>query len=314
MNDTFGRPIDYLRLSVTDLCNYRCIYCMPEEGVCKRPHAEILSIEELAEIARAAVQCGIRKIRLTGGEPLVRRGILALCRTLRAIPELRELTMTTNGSLLPQMAGELKAAGLDRLNISLDTLDPARFAAVTRTGRLEDVLRGLDAAERAGFRGTKLNAVLLSAEPADIRPLAELTRTRGISVRFIELMPMRQSLTLPERCFVGAEYVLRALPELIPEGTDGVAALYRLPGAAGTVGLIRPMSCSFCSRCSRIRVTADGMLKPCLHSADEIPLRGLHGEALRRAIQSGILRKPAQHTLGRTHGSQARREMNEIGG
>lgn len=315
MKDSFGRTIDYLRLSVTDLCNYRCVYCMPAGGVCKRAHADILSIEELYEIGAAAVRCGVKKIRLTGGEPLVRRGILQLCRMLRALPDLHELTMTTNASLLAPMARELKAAGVDRLNISLDTLDASRFAKITRCGRVDDVYDGLRAARNAGFAGTKLNAVLLGGvNEEDIAPLAALTKDYDICVRFIELMPMGECAHWPAGRFLPAEAVLRALPQLSPVDTDGVAERYRLPGAKGTVGLIRPMSCSFCSRCTRLRVTADGKIKPCLHSDEEISLRGLHGPALEAAILDAAKRKPAAHTLSTAQPSHAARDMNEIGG
>lgn len=315
MKDAFGRTIDYLRLSVTDLCNYRCIYCMPPDGVCKRTHDEMLSLEELYEIAASAVRCGVRKIRLTGGEPLVRRGILELCRALRQLPGLETLAMTTNASLLAPVARELKDAGVDRLNISLDTLDAARFAAITRRGRLSDALAGLQAAKDAGFSQLKLNAVLLGGiNEADIVPLAELTRTEALSVRFIELMPMGECAGWSSSRFLSADAVLKALPELTRVDTDGVAERYRLPGAAGTVGLIRPMSCKFCARCSRLRLTADGILKPCLHDGQEIPLRHLHGEVLEAAILQGALQKPAAHTLGLHEPSHTARGMNEIGG
>ena len=315
MKDSFGRTIDYLRLSVTDLCNYRCTYCMPEAGVCKRAHAEILSIEELYEIAAAAVRCGVKKLRLTGGEPLVRRGILELCRMLRSLPGLETLTMTTNAGLLAPVARELKDAGVDRLNISLDTLNAARFAAITRRGRLDDVLAGLRAAKEAGFTNTKINAVLIGGvNEDDIAPLVALTKDEDISVRFIELMPMGECAHWPAGRFLPADAVLRALPELTFVDTDGVAERYRLPGAIGTVGLIRPMRCKFCSRCSRLRVTADGKLKPCLHSGEEISLRGLHGAALEAAILDAAKKKPAAHTLDAAHPSRAARDMNEIGG
>ena len=314
MRDLTGRTIDYLRLSVTELCNYRCVYCMGEEGVCKRPHRAICSIEELAEMARSAVACGVKKIRLTGGEPLVRRGILELCRMLRALPSLEELTLTTNGALLPQMAEDLKAAGVDRLNISIDTLDPERFRAITRRGELADVLAGLAAAEKAGFTGTKLNAVLLGGvNNDDIRPLAELTREKAVTVRFIELMPIGECAGWPKERFLPADAVLEALPSLERIGSDGVAALYRVSGWAGTVGLIRPMSCGFCADCNRIRITADGKLKPCLHSRQELPLRGLHGAALEAAIRRGIEAKPPRHHLA-AGGSDSPRAMHEIGG
>jgi cyclic pyranopterin phosphate synthase len=313
MQDLRGRTIDYLRLSVTDLCNYRCLYCMGADGVCKKEHREILSLEELAEIGRAAVTCGVKKIRLTGGEPLVRRGILDLCRMLRALPGLEELTLTTNGAALPRMAADLKVAGVDRLNVSLDTLQPEKFRAITRRGELQETLAGLDAAEAAGFTGTKINAVLMGGVNDDeIADLAALTRERDWSVRFIELMPLGVCAGWPRERFISADAVLRTLPQLEAVGPDGVAELYRVPGWRGTVGLIRPMSRCFCVACSRIRVTADGRLKPCLHSAEEIPLRGLRGAELEDAIRRGAARKPEAHRLA--VGTDTERTMNEIGG
>lgn len=315
MQSSFGRAIDYLRVSVTDRCNYRCIYCMAEEGVCKRAHRDILSFEEICEIAAAAVDCGVKKIRLTGGEPLARRGIPALCRMLRSISGLQELTMTTNGALLAPVAKELKAAGVDRLNISIDTLDPGRFAEISRRGQLADALAGLQAARDAGFENTKLNCVLLGGiNEEDIVPLADLTKTQPISVRFIELMPMGVCAGWPRERFLSADAVLRRLPALEPLDTDGVARRYRLPGAPGTVGLISPMSHAFCGSCRRLRLTADGKLKPCLHSGEEIPLRGLHGPALKQTLLQAALRKPAAHTMSRCQCSESRRDMNEIGG
>jgi len=313
MTDCCDRTIRYLRLSVTDLCNYRCVYCMGEDGVPKRAHGDVLSIEELAEIGAAAVRCGVTKIRLTGGEPLVRRGVLTLCETLRAADGLGELALTTNGSLLPAMAADLRRAGVDRLNVSLDTLRPERFRALTRRGELSDVLRALDAARAAGFDALKLNVVLLGGVNDDeIADFAALTRDEALSVRFIELMPMGVCAMFPRERFLAADAVLAALPALVPVGGDGVAELYRMPGHRGTVGLIRPMSRCFCAECDRIRVTADGKLKPCLHSAAELPLRGLHGGALEDAIRRGAAQKPARHHLA--SGSDTPRAMNEIGG
>ena len=315
MQDLRGRTVDYLRLSVTDLCNYRCLYCMGEDGVCKKDHSQILALEELAEIGRAAVACGVRKIRLTGGEPLVRRGILDLCRMLRKLEGLKELTLTTNGAALPAMAAALKAAGVDRLNVSLDTLQPEKFRALTRLGELQQTLSGLAAAEAAGFTGTKINTVLLGGINDDeIADLAALTREKDLCLRFIELMPLGECANWPLERFLCADAVLQALPQLERIGGDGVAELYRIPGWRGTVGLIRPMSRCFCGACSRIRVTADGKLKPCLHSDQEIPLRGLRGAELEAAIRRGAAAKPAGHRLAAGHSSEAVRTMNEIGG
>ena len=314
MVDQCNRTVDYLRLNITDLCNYRCRYCMPEEGVCKRPRTDILSLEELAEIAGAAVACGIRKIRITGGEPLVRPGISTLCRTLRAIPELEELCLTTNGSLLPELAGPLREAGVDRLNISLDTLKPERFREITRRGALEEALAGIRAAENAGFRNLKLDTVLIGGFNDDeIGDFLALTRAHPWEVRFIELMPMGPCAAWPKERFLPVTEVLRRFPALEEIEPNGVARRYRLPGAAGSVGIIAPMSHAFCSECRRIRVTADGKLKGCLHSREELPLRGLHGDALTEAIRQGILQKPRQHHLAE-HASDTPRNMNQIGG
>ena len=314
MRDSCGRTIDYLRLSVTDLCNYRCQYCMPPEGVEKRLHSDILSIEELAEIAAAAVRCGVKKIRLTGGEPLVRRGLPDLCRMLRAIPGLAELCLTTNGSLLPQLARPLRDAGVDRLNISLDTLRPDRFAEMTRLGHLSDALAGIEAAEAAGFHTLKLDTVLIGGFNDDeIDDFINLTREHPWEVRFIELMPMGPCAEWDKSCFLSGDTVLQKVPALQQIESCGVARRYRLPGAMGTVGLISPVNHDFCAQCRRIRVTADGKLKGCLHSAEELPLRGLHGKELEDAIRQGILQKPERHHLTERR-SDTPRNMNQIGG
>lgn len=314
MQDGCGRTIDYLRLSVTDLCNYRCRYCMPPEGVVKRNHGDMLSLEELAEIAEAAVRVGVKKIRLTGGEPLVRRGIVELCRRLRAIPRLEELCLTTNGALLPQLAAPLREAGVDRLNISLDTLQPDRFAEMTRLGRLSDTLAGIEAAEAAGFHNLKLDTVLIGGFNDDeIEDFVNLTREHPWEVRFIELMPMGPCAEWDKGCFLPDDTVLQKIPALQQIEPCGVARRYRLPGAAGTVGLISPVHHDFCAQCRRIRVTADGKLKGCLHSAEELPLRGLHGPELKDAIRQGILHKPERHHLAERR-SVTPRNMNQIGG
>lgn len=315
MLDGEGRLIEYLRLSVTDRCNCRCTYCMPAGGVPMLGHRDILSFEELTEVVTACAQLGVRKVRLTGGEPLVRRGLPELVRMIRAVPGVEELAMTTNATLLAPVAAELHHAGLDRLNVSLDTLDAARYAELTCGGSLEDALAGLAAARDAGFSRTKVNCVLMGGvNDADVPRLAELARTEPIDVRFIELMPMGPCAGWPKARFIPAETVLEAVPGLVPLRRDGVAELWHAPGWAGNVGLIRPMSHRFCDGCSRIRVTADGRLKPCLHSAAEIPLRGLHGEALLAELRRGIAAKPAYHHMDQDHASQSARDMNEIGG
>ncbi len=315
MRDAQGRRIDYLRLSVTDRCNCRCAYCMPADGVPMLSHDDVCSFEELARITEACCELGVTKVRLTGGEPLARRGLLGLVRMLREVPGVRELAMTTNATLLAPVASELRAAGLDRINVSLDSLRPERYAAITRGARLDDALAGLRAAHDAGFTGTKVNCVLMGGVNDDeVADIAGLAREKPVDVRFIELMPIGEAAGWPRARFVDASAVLGAVPELAPVGTDGVAELFSAPGWAGRVGLIRPMTHRFCAGCTRIRVTADGRLKPCLHSADEVDLRGLAGEALREALLAGIALKPAHHDMDGAHASESARAMNEIGG
>lgn len=318
MIDTFGREIYYLRLSVTDRCNLRCRYCMPADGICnKKRHEEMLTEDEMVMAVRAAASLGIRKLRLTGGEPLVKKNILSICERCAAVDGIRELCMTTNGTLLPTMAGALKAAGVSRLNISLDTLDAEKYAAITRVGMLDEALRGIEAALDAGFAGIKINAVLIGGfNDGEIPALAELTRRWPVDVRFIELMPMTENETFGKNAYVPDEAVLTALPELVPAPqNDGVARLYRLPGAKGNVGLISAVSNHFCAGCNRIRLTADGKLKPCLHSDRECSIKGLSEEEMRREIEKVILAKPACHApLSALERSHAGRNMNQIGG
>lgn len=315
MRDEFGRDIRYLRLSVTDRCNCRCVYCMPENGVPMLSHADILSFEEMRDIVAAAASLGVRKVRLTGGEPLVRRGIVDLVGMIAAVPGIDEVDMTTNATLLAPVAASLRDAGLTRLNVSLDTLDAARYEAITRRGTLADALAGLAAAHDAGFANTKINCVLVGGVNDDeLRPLAELARDRDLTVRFIELMRMGECAGWPKGRFVSADEVLSAVPELVQVGGQGVSELYQAPGWKGSVGLIRPMTHRFCSSCDRIRVTADGRLKPCLHSAAEVNLRGLSGQDLVEAIRAGIAAKPRGHRMDNGRASDSLRAMNEIGG
>ena len=272
----------------------------------------ICSIEELTEITRQAAALGVRKVRITGGEPLVRRGIITLCRNIAALDGVEEVCLTTNGMALPRFAAPLREAGVSRLNVSLDTLRPDRFAHMTRVGRLDHVLDGLRAAKAAGFTGTKLNVVLLKGFNEDEIPdFVDLACRYPLEVRFIELMPIGEGAQVE---FLPASAVLDAYPALEEAGESGSARRYRIPGGEGMVGLIEPLSHRFCHRCDRIRVTADGKLKPCLHSGQEIPLRGLAGEGLREAIRSGITAKPPRHYMAETGRSGAGRRMNQIGG
>ena len=317
MIDTYGRQITYLRLSVTELCNLRCRYCMPEDGVCKKRHEEMLTQEEMIMAIRAAAALGIRKLRITGGEPLVKSNIVGLCRAAAAVDGIEEVCLTTNGTLLPKLAAPLREAGVRRLNISLDTLDAEKFRYITRIGKLEDAVAGIEAALAAGFEKIKINSVLIGGFNDDEIPaLAALTKKYPVDVRFIELMPMYDSGDFGPEAFIPYTVVTDRLPELCPVPADGgVAKLYRLPGALGNVGLISPVSAHFCADCNRIRLTADGKIKPCLHSSDEISLKGLDYEGMLETLRSAILSKPKWHgELSYTERSHAARNMNQIGG
>lgn len=317
MIDNYGRDINYIRISVTELCNLRCKYCMPEEGIPKRNHDEMMTAEETIDAAKAAVSLGINKIRITGGEPLVKRGIVKLCREIAQIDGLRELCITTNGTLLKNFAKDLQAAGVNRLNISLDTLDPEKFREITRLGELQDVLDGIEAAFDAGFEKIKLNVVLMGGFNDDeIEDFTTLTEERPLEVRFIELMPIGGGIGFDKAKFISCTEVLQRVPQLESLGvSDGVAAMYRLPGAKGRVGLIRPISCEFCEGCNKIRLTADGMLKPCLHSDAEISIRGKSREDMAETMRQAILDKPQMRAaLDADNPSQAGRNMNRIGG
>ena len=316
MLDKFGREITYLRLSVTDLCNLRCRYCMPEEGIPKKDHTAMLTEDEMILAVEAAASLGITKLRITGGEPLVKKNILSICRRAARVPGIREVCMTTNGIRLPELAVPLREAGVRRLNISLDTLDPDKYAQITRCGVLSDALAGIHAALGAGYDKIKLNAVLIGGFNDDeIEEMAKLTLRYPLDMRFIELMPMGEN-GFGKEAYRPYTEVLRRLPELMPlPGESGAAKLYRLPGALGNVGLISPVSAHFCSGCNRLRLTADGKLKPCLHSAAEYPIKGLDKAGMTAVMEEAILGKPEWHgLLDYANRSQSARSMNRIGG
>ena len=317
MIDSYGREITYMRVSVTELCNLRCRYCMPEDGVCKKSHEEMLTEDEMIQAIEAAASLGIRKLRITGGEPLIKKNIVSICRRAAAVPGIREVCITTNGTLLPELAKPLREAGVKRLNISLDTLDPEKFRYISRVGELEQAVSGIRVALDAGFEKVKLNAVLIGGFNDDEIPaLAELSRRYPLDVRFIELMPMYDSGDFGPEAFIPYKVVLEKLPELVEEAPDGgVAKLYRLPGAQGSIGLISPISAHFCSECNRIRLTADGKIKPCLHSGDEYSLKGIDFDGMVEELRLAILRKPSWHgALDAVNRSHAGRNMNQIGG
>lgn len=317
MTDQYGRNITYLRMSVTELCNLRCRYCMPEDGVCKKNHAEMLTEDEMISAVEAAASLGITKLRITGGEPLVKKNIVSICSRAAAVDGIREVCLTTNGTLLAQLAKPLREVGVNRLNISLDTLDPQKYAYITRTGTLENAMHGIETALAEGFDKIKVNAVLIGGfNDNEIRDLAELTLRYPVDMRFIEMMPMYDGGDFSEASYIPYTRVLEELLELTPAEADGgVAKLYRLPGAQGNVGLISPVSAHFCAECNRIRLTADGKIKPCLHSGDEYSLKGLDTEGMKAVLRDAIWSKPRWHgEMDAQHRSQSGRNMNEIGG
>lgn len=277
----------------------------------------MLTEEEIVTAVEAAAALGITKVRITGGEPLVKKNIVSICQRVAAVEGIQEVCMTTNGILLPQLAKPLKEAGVKRLNLSLDTLNPDKYTHITRTGRLPDFFAGLDAAFEAGFEKIKINAVLIGGFNDDeIIQMAELTKKYPVDMRFIEMMPMYDSGDFDEKAFIPYTRVLDYLPEAVPvEHDGGVAKLYRQPGAKGNIGLISPISSHFCGECNRIRLTADGKLKPCLHSADEYALKGLDFDGMKSVLEEAIRNKPVWHgDLDAMHRSQAGRNMNQIGG
>lgn len=332
MKDSHGRTIDYLRISLTDRCNFRCIYCMPEEGVSPMGHDEILSLEEVERLVAIAAKHGIKSVRLTGGEPLVRKGVEDLVRALTTIEGIENISMTTNGVLLPKMAEGLKAAGLNRVNISLDTLDPEQFRQVTRVGNLEDALAGLDAALKVGFSPVKVNAVTVRRLDQDFLAFAKLSLDRPLHVRFIEYMPLGQeagdglagwgkedvisSQELLER--INADALAAGMEPLAPADKNplgwGPAKYMAFPGAQGTVGFISPLSRHFCSQCNRLRLTADGKIRPCLFSDEEYDVRAAlrsgTDEQVAAVLMEALGAKPDEHhdKVG------TERNMSAIGG
>lgn len=323
--DHFGRRINYLRISLTDHCNLRCLYCMPEEIVF-RPSAELMQDDEILTLVRLFTSLGFDKIRLTGGEPTIRLNVVSLVQQIASTPGVRTLTMTTNGVLLSRMAQPLAQAGLQRVNISLDTLDPEKFQTLTRWGSVEDVWSGIHAAEKAGLTPIKINAVVVRGyNQEDMIDLARLTAEHAWQVRFIEMMPFggnnefqtSQLVTAPEmRAFLEARL---GLIEPVNGGQlDGEARVFRLPGAKGDVGFISSVSAPFCHSCTRLRLTPDGRLRLCLLREGEVDLltslrAGASLAELRRLILDGVWHKPWGHDLA---GGviPLNREMSEIGG
>ena len=324
LSDAYGRRINYLRLSVTDRCNLRCRYCMPEEGVPILGHGEILTYEELTTIARVAVRLGIEKIRITGGEPLVRKGIIPFLAGLSGIPSLRHLALTTNGLLLDEMAEGLWSAGVQRLNISLDSLRHDTFAAITRGGDLNRVLAGLAAAERAGFRSLKVNMVVMRGiNDLEILDFAALTLDRPYAVRFIEFMPTAGEKDWQGYSIPGSELLERISRHYPLRPVDkgefaGPARDYMITGAAGTIGFITPIFCHFCSDCNRIRITSTGKAKGCLFSDEEFDLKPLlkSGDeaGLEEALRKVVSIKQDRHRITENEAGPTPFEMSKVGG
>lgn len=327
MQDTYHRNIDYLRVSVTDRCNYRCLYCMPPSGVALREHRDILRYEEFLRLIDIFGRAGIRKIRLTGGEPLVRKGLSGFIRSLTALGTIEDLSLTTNGSLLAEKADELKKAGLQRVNISLDTVDPLRFKAITgNCGRIEDVIAGIDAALQADLTPLKLNVVLSeSFQPSDLEWFLRLTYQKPVHVRFIEYMPIgngsiKGGLSIEKVKALLAKAAGETLQTLEKKMLgQGPARYYSLPGLKGSFGFIAPLTEHFCAECNRLRLTADGKLKPCLLSDEEVDLAaelrsGADDERLLALFRAAVRRKPDGHKLGDGGIASFQRSMSQIGG
>lgn len=313
MKDRFGRDITYLRISVTDLCNLRCKYCMPESGVESLCHSDILSLEEIVEIVNVAAKNGITKIRLTGGEPLVRRGFVHLCKEISKIEQIEDIAITTNGVHLKSMADDLFENKVKRINFSLDTLVKEKYNDITRRNDFDKTMESLFYAIEKGFK-VKLNVVLIGGFNDDeIENFVKLANDYDLEVRFIELMQIGETANWSKDKFVSNKIVLEKVPKLEFDGISGVAKIYKIKGQKGKIGLISPISCSFCSDCNRIRLTSDGKLKPCLHSKDEINLKGLSGEELEEVFKRGIFDKPEKHHLEEGK-SESARDMNKIGG
>lgn len=332
MKDGQGRQIDYLRISLTDRCNLRCIYCMPEHGVKSIPHESILTLEEVHKAIECASQLGIKHVRFTGGEPTVRKGLLGLIERTAQTPGIESVALTTNAILLPNMAADLKAAGLSRVNISLDTLDAEQYRFITRRGNLDDALKGVEAALSSGLSPVKLNTVVVRSLNQDLLSFARLTVDAPLHVRFIEYMPIGSGEDCGG-CGWGLDDVVPA-KEIIetinmqaqsiglgslqpttatPDGW-GPAQYYRLPDAQGTVGIISAISNHFCASCNRLRLTADGKIKPCLFSDTEYDIRSAlrkgDKEEVLSVFEAALSHKPSGHE----HRVGTRRMMSQVGG
>ena len=317
--DSFQRGISYLRISVTDRCNLRCVYCMPPEGIPLVSHDDILSFEEILLVVRASVEMGIDKIRITGGEPLVRTGVADLIQMISSVKGVKDISMTTNGTMLARYAEDLVEAGLHRINISLDTLKPDRFKQITRTGELPDTLKGIEAARKAGLNPVKINMVPMQGINDDeIIDFARMTLESGWHVRFIELMPLNRTAEfVPSNVLRKKIEALGMLEPFHGITGNGAARYFSLPGATGTIGFISPVSEPFCKECNRLRLSATGMLFPCLFSDNGVDIKtpvrnNADLEAVKHLITAAIAAKPQNHRF--VAGAAEKTKMSKIGG
>lgn len=326
LTDAFARRIDYLRISVTDKCNLRCIYCMPAEGLTWIERDELLSFEEIARLVGIFASVGVRKLRISGGEPLVRRDLPRLVKMLAAVDGIEEIALSTNGILLEERLPELMDAGLTRVNISLDTLREDRFEALARRPGLASVLSAIDASVRVGARPVKINCVAMRGRNDDeIEAFARYAREREVTVRFIEVMPVHENLGIAADAYISAEEILErlsAIDALVPVAGppgNGPARYFGFADGAGTIGVISPLSHDYCERCNRVRLTADGRLRLCLFGENHLDLKGaLRGgesdERIRERIAASMLVKPERHHLRVGEAASQMRAFSEIGG
>ncbi|MFN2341558.1 MAG: GTP 3',8-cyclase MoaA [Halanaerobium sp.] len=316
LKDHLGRTIDYLRISITDRCNLRCRYCMPAEGVENKAHQEILSYEDILKIVKTGIKLGIKKVRITGGEPLVRLGVEDFISNLKKL-DLEDISMTSNAVLLSKKAKKLKESGLDRINISLDTLDPAKFKKITRRDNLAEVLNGIRAALEAKLDPVKLNVVVMKGINDDeLFDFVEMSRKQKLSIRFIEYMPLGGEAEAEK--FISSSEIkdlIQKKYELLPAVSkgNGPATYFKIEGAEGTIGFISALSEHFCSSCNRLRLTADGKFKPCLAGNQEVKISGISENEIKAAYKKALEIKPACHDLNFEQQNYSR-NMSQIGG
>lgn len=318
MNDRFGREIKYLRISVTDRCNLRCKYCMPASGVELKKHEQMLTEEEMITAVSILTDMGVKKVRITGGEPLIKKNILSILEKIRKIQEVETLAITTNGVLLGEKADALRQIGVNSINISLDTLNEKKYSDITRGGNLQNVISSIKKALSLDFDKVKINSVLIGGFNDDeIEDLAKLTMKYPLDVRFIELMPMPEIYDFGEKAYLPADMILKKINGLeeLPQRPGDTAKLFRLKNSLGKIGIISPVTGCFCDSCNRIRITSDGYVKPCLHSKDEYIIKGLSPSEMRAKFIEALNSKNEKHApLSYCSRSHSQKTMNQIGG